>query len=365
VRLRYAYCVTAGEVTRRGPDGAVEAIRAVVHPETRGGKNPADGRKVSGVIHWVDAATSLPAEVRLYDRLCHVAKPEEGGANFLDALNPASLEVVRGARLEASLAGAAPGSRWQLERVGYFVVDEDARPGAPVLNRIVTLRDSYAEKPAEAGKPAEPAELPAEREKNKKAQTRPKSKSPHEYRAEARARDPELAAAYERIGALAGAEAADLLTADRATAALFLETTERAGHAELAAKWMINELPRALAGKELAEAGLAAARFAELIKALGDGAIPAPAAKAALAEMIATGKPLAELDAMTRGGAAVSIDDLAAKARELLVAHADKLAQYKAGKTGLRGFFVGQLLKAAPGADPKDVQEVLRIQLGE
>jgi glutaminyl-tRNA synthetase len=318
---------------------------------------------VAGVIHWVDAATSVPAEVRLYDRLCRLAKPEEGGANFLDALNPASLEVVRGARLEASLAGAAPGSRWQLERVGYFVVDEDARPGAPVLNRIVTLRDSYAEKPAEPAEP--PPAAAAAREQNKKAQTRPKSKSPHEYRAEARARDAELAAAYERIGALAGAEAADLLTADRATAALFLETTERAGHAELAAKWMINELPRALAGKELAEAGLAAARFAELIKALGDGAIPAPAAKAALAEMIATGKPLAELDAMTRGGAAVSIDDLAAKARELLVAHADKLAQYKAGKTGLRGFFVGQLLKAAPGADPKDVQEVLRIQLGE
>jgi glutaminyl-tRNA synthetase len=372
VRLRYGYCITASEVTRRGAGGAVEAIRAVVHPDTRGGKNPADGRKVWGVIHWVDAATSIAAEVRLYDRLCRVPKPEEGGASFLDALNPSSLEIVRGARLEASLASAAVGSRWQLERVGYFVVDPDTRPGAPVLNRIVTLRDTYAEKSQKAAQTAEPAEAgpgpgapEREREKNKKAQTRPKGRSPVEYRAEARARDPELAAAYERIGTLVGPEAADLLTADRATAQLFLDTADRAGHAELAAKWMINELPRALGDRELAAAGLDAARFAELIQAIGDGAIPTPAAKAALAEMIATGKPLAELAAATRGGAAVSAAELAAKAQELLAAHADKLAQYKAGKTGLRGFFVGQLLKAAPGADPKDVQEALRIQLGE
>ncbi|HWO23493.1 MAG TPA: glutamine--tRNA ligase/YqeY domain fusion protein [Kofleriaceae bacterium] len=368
VRLRYGYCITASEVTRRGADGAVEAIRAVVHPETRGGKNPADGRKVSGVIHWVDAATSIPAEVRLYDRLCRVPKPEEGGADFLAALNPASLEVVRGARLEASLASAEPGSRWQLERVGYFVVDPDARPGAPVLNRIVTLRDTYAEKAEKADKTEAAASAeaaPAEREKNKKAQTRPRSKSPQEYRAETRARDPELATAYEQISTLVGPEPADLLTADRVTAELFLDTAAQAGHADLAAKWIINELPRALAGKELADAALPAARLAELIKAVGGGALPTPVAKAALAEMVATGKPLGELEAVTRGGTGVSRDDLTAKVQELFAAHADKLAQYKAGKTGLRGFFVGQLLKAAPGADPKDVQAVLQIQLGE
>jgi glutaminyl-tRNA synthetase len=375
VRLRYGHCITAVEVTRRDEAGAALAIRAVVHPETRGGKNPADGRKVAGVIHWVDAATSVPAEVRLYDRLCRLAKPEEGGADFLAALNPASLEVVRGARLEASLGSAEVGSRWQLERVGYFIVDRDSKPGAPVLNRIVGLRDSYAEKGAEKAAGAEKAGDRAEaeaaggdapgREKNKKAQTRPKSKSPQEYRAETRARDPELLAAHEKIGALVGAEQADLLTADRATAALFLETAERSGHAELAAKWMINELPRALAGKELADAGLGGDRLAELIKALGDGSLAGPTGKAALAEMIATGKQLAELAAVTRGGAGVSAADLAAKAQEVLAAHADKLAQYKAGKTGLRGFFVGQLLKAAPGADPKDIQEVLRVQLGE
>jgi glutaminyl-tRNA synthetase len=365
VRLRSACLVRCREAIKDA-DGRVVELRCTWDPDSQGGM-PKDGRKVKGTLHWVSAPHAVEAEVRLYDRLCRVPKPEEGGADFLAALNPASLEIVRGARLEASLASAEVGSRWQLERVGYFVVDGDARPGAPVLNRIVTLRDSYAEKPAEkpeeAAAPADPGR--GERERNRKAQTRPKSRSPQEYRAEARARDPELAAAHERIGALVGAEAADLLAGDRATASLFLGTVElAAGHAELVAKWMINELPRALAGKELAASGLDAARLAELIRAVGGGALATPAAKGALAEMIATGKPLAEV-AVARGGAGVTRDDLAARAKELLAAHADKLAQYRAGKTGLRGFFVGQLLKAAPGADPKDIQDVLGAELGD
>ena len=103
-----------------------------------------DGVKVSGVIHWVSATESIPAEVRLYDRLFTVPRPDEDG-EFVAAPQPRFARVDPGARLEPSLAGAEPGSRWQLERVGYFVVDTvDSRPGAPVLNRIVTLRDSWA-----------------------------------------------------------------------------------------------------------------------------------------------------------------------------------------------------------------------------
>ena len=187
VRLRYAYCITADEVVERDAAGNVTKLRATVHLDTRGGKNPADGRKVAGVIHWVDAVTAVPAEVRLYERLFEVPKPEEGGGDFLEHLAPNSLEVVTTARVERSLATAPVGSRWQLERVGYFVIDEDATPGALVFNRIITLRDA---KPATvAAVKTEPAQ------KNPKAQSRPKGKSPAEYRAEARARDAELAAA--------------------------------------------------------------------------------------------------------------------------------------------------------------------------
>jgi len=140
VRLRFGPCITAGEVTAREASGAVTAMRATIVAGTAAGKNPAD-RKVAGVIHWVDAATSVRAEVRLYDRLFAVAKPEEGGADFLTHMSPTSLELVADARVEASLGGAEIGSRWQLERVGYFRIDEDSRPGAPVLARIATLRE--------------------------------------------------------------------------------------------------------------------------------------------------------------------------------------------------------------------------------
>src|SRR5690606_30751081 len=171
-------CITAEEVVARDAQGNVTKLRAKV----------TDNAKGAGVIHWVDAATSVPAEVRLYDRLFKVPRPEEGGGDFLQHLDPKSLEVIEGARLEASLAKAEVGSRWQLERVGYFIVDQDTKPGALVLNRIITLRDERVAQTATAAK--------VERKENVKAKTRPKSKSPAEYRAEARARGLDPAVTY-------------------------------------------------------------------------------------------------------------------------------------------------------------------------
>src|SRR5262249_41541468 len=127
VRLRHGYCITAVEVVERDAAGHPAKLRARL----------VDGSKGLAVIHWVDASTSVPAEVRLSDRLFKSAKPEEGGGDFLEQLDPHSLETIHGARLEASLQAAQVGSRWQLERVGYFVVDEDTKPGALVLARIV------------------------------------------------------------------------------------------------------------------------------------------------------------------------------------------------------------------------------------
>ncbi len=358
VRLRYGYCITAGAVVERDAAGEVTRLRATVHPETRGGKNPS-GTKVGGVIHWVDAATSVPAEVRLYGHLFQAARPEEGGGDLLEQIDPASLEVVADARLEASLASAEVGSRWQLERVGYFVVDPDTRPGAIVLNRVVTLRDSYADKKPEAALAAS-SDAPAEKPTNAKAKTRPKSKSPLEYRTEARARDAELAAAYDKATALVSAEAADLLTGELASARLFLAVAERA-RPETAAKWMINELPRAL-GEPGARSldQIAASELGALLAAVDDGSLAPSAAKALLGELIRTGTPFAEL----RAGAATPAVDLGAAVDTVIAANADKAAQYKAGKTGLLGFFVGQVMKAAPGANAAAVNQALRDRLG-
>jgi glutaminyl-tRNA synthetase len=141
VRLRWGYFVTCTGVVKDDRGDVVE-VRCTYDPETRGGNAP-DGRKVKATIHWVSAAHAVDAEVRLYDRL--FAAEEPGGDDWLTQLNPESLEVLRGCKLEGSLAGAEPGSRWQFERLGYFCVDPfDTRPGATVWNRTVTLKDTWA-----------------------------------------------------------------------------------------------------------------------------------------------------------------------------------------------------------------------------
>jgi glutaminyl-tRNA synthetase len=144
VRLRYAYFVKCVDVVKDEKTGEVVELRCTYDPATKGGSSP-DGRKVKATIHWVSAAHSLQVEARLYDRLFVKENPEEGGADFRDALNPDSLVTLTSCRVEPSLKGAEPGSRYQFERQGYFCVDSvDSTPEALVFNRTVTLRDSWA-----------------------------------------------------------------------------------------------------------------------------------------------------------------------------------------------------------------------------
>ena len=144
VRLRYAYYITCVDVIKDEKTGEVIELHCTYDPETRGGWAP-DGRKVKGTLHWVSAAHSQEAEVRLYDRLFVKSNPMEGDADFKTHLNPNSLETLTSCRVEPSLAGAAPGSRYQFERQGYFYVDPvDSSPEKLVFNRTVALRDSWA-----------------------------------------------------------------------------------------------------------------------------------------------------------------------------------------------------------------------------
>ncbi len=145
VRLKSAYIVRCTGY-RTDETGKVVEVLAEYDPETRGGNTP-DGRKVRGTIHWVDAATAVDAEVRLYDNLFSDPDPDGPGKNFLDCLNPDSLEVLRGCKVEASLAGATAPKQYQFLRLGYFAVDnKDSRPDALVFNRAVALKDGF--KPA-------------------------------------------------------------------------------------------------------------------------------------------------------------------------------------------------------------------------
>jgi glutaminyl-tRNA synthetase len=146
VRLRYAYFITCVGVVRNERTGEVVELHCTYDPATRGGDAP-DGRKVRATLHWVSAAHALSAEVRLYDHLFTKVNPNEDqeGVDFTAALNPQSLEVLPSCWVEPSLASAAPGSRYQFERLGYFCVDiVDSSPGALVFNRTVTLRDTWA-----------------------------------------------------------------------------------------------------------------------------------------------------------------------------------------------------------------------------
>jgi len=144
VRLRGAYFLKCTGVVK-DEQGAVTELRCTYDPATRSGSSP-DGRKVKATIHWVSAAHALDVDVRLYDRLFTVPNPadDKDGRDYKEFLNPDSLEVLTGCRVEPSLATAKPGDRMQFERLGYFVVDPDSAPGHLVFNRTVTLRDTWA-----------------------------------------------------------------------------------------------------------------------------------------------------------------------------------------------------------------------------
>jgi glutaminyl-tRNA synthetase len=145
VRLKHAYYITCNRVVKDPDTGEVVELHCTYDPESRGGTTP-DGRKVRGTLHWVSAGHAVDAEVRLYNHLFNKPDPEdvEEGEDFTSNLNPDSLEVLTGCKVEPMLGGMARGDRFQFLRQGYFCVDPDSRPGRPVFNRTVALRDTWA-----------------------------------------------------------------------------------------------------------------------------------------------------------------------------------------------------------------------------
>jgi glutaminyl-tRNA synthetase len=146
VRLRYAYFIMCQRIDKDPSTGDIVALHCTYDPATRGGDAP-DGRKVKATLHWVAASHAVEAQVRLYDKLFIVPDPSDTseGKDYKDYLNPKSMEVVTGCRIEPSLASAQPGDLYQFERLGYFCVDCcDSTGSVPVFNRTVTLKDEWA-----------------------------------------------------------------------------------------------------------------------------------------------------------------------------------------------------------------------------
>jgi glutaminyl-tRNA synthetase len=372
VRLRYAYFVTCDEVVKDAAGNVVE-LRCSYDPATKGGNAP-DGRSPKGTIHWVSAAHALPCEVRLYDRLFTVPDPEAGEGDFIEHLNPESLVIAAGARIEPGVAADAAGSRYQFERLGYFVSDSaDSRPGRLVFNRTVTLRDTWGkvrgQGPGIGGRGSaevgEKGGSGAGRGSGTKAEARTEAKvaTPHSSPS-----TPELEAKRQRFQQALGLPAgdADLLTREAAPAAVFEAAVDAGASAKGAANWVIHELPREAGGRDLEDLALNGHDLGELVKLVEEGTLSSSAGREVLAEMVGGGGRPAEI--MERRGLRQVSDEsaLTPEIDAVLAANAAKADEYRDGKLGLIGFFVGQVMRRTGGrANPELVKRLLQARLDD
>jgi glutaminyl-tRNA synthetase len=344
VRLRGAGVIQCESFTANDTDEILE-LRCTLLPESE---------KASAVIHWLNSS-AVPAEFRLYDRLFKVAHPEaeareleeddaedgEPVADFLSFLNPNSLEVTHGF-VEASITSDPTETRYQFERLGYFWRDPvDSSSTKLVFNRIITLRDSWAEKaePAETRK-AKSDKPQAQKELELSAEEKIileqfKSKGVSENEASVLAREPKLAA--------------------------YLEAA--AQHAPITAlsSWVVNDLGGLLREGEIK---VTPAGLAGLVRLITDGSITRRIAQDVLAESHETGADPSELVAQKGLKVVSDTGELEAILEGLMTQYADKVAAYRAGRTGMAGFFVGQVMQATKGAgNPQVVQELVARKL--
>ncbi len=366
VRLRHAYVIRCDEVVRDAA-GQVTELRCTVDLDTRGA-DPADGRKIKGTLHWVSAAHAVPAEVRLYDRLFSVPKPDgDPEVDFKTHLNPESL-VVRQALVEPSLAGTPGDQRFQFERQGYFVTDAvDSRPDRLVFNRVVGLRDSWAKLvAAEAGPQAAPS-APAPRRDKPAAPKEPAGPRTSE-RDQRRAESPELAARFERYQRELGLtrEDADVLSGDPAVSAFFEAALLAHDGPKTVANWLVNELQRELKERPIDQLPFDGRAFGRLVALVDRGAIATPAGKEVLAHLLAHG---GDPEAIVRERGLEKVDDrgaLEAAIATVLADNPDEVTRYRGGSKQLFGFFMGQVMQATRGkADPKLAKQLLTEHLAQ
>lgn len=335
VRLRYAYVIRCDEVIQDA-QGRITELRASYLPDH-------DSTDVKGIVHWVSAQASLPAEFRLYDRLFKDPDPEASGDDFVQNLNPNSLHIAHGF-VEPSVAQDPPGTRYQFERLGYFWPDQDATPQALVFNRIVTLRDTFAKeeaKPKAKPKPQEPPTKTADK---------------------ALVLSPQEEANQKHWLQMGVSEAEALVLARDAQLQAFVEQAPPAQQAKLAT-WVVNDLAGAVRSGQMR---LSAAQVLAVQEWLEQGTINSRVAKDILAETSLSGaNPLALIQ--ERGLRQVSDDSaLLPVIQAVMQANPDKVAAYRSGKTGLMGFFVGQVMRQTGGtANPQRLQELVAQLLAE
>jgi glutaminyl-tRNA synthetase len=378
VRLRYGYFITCTNVIK-DDRGEILELHCTYDPETRGGNAP-DGRKVRGTIHWVSAQHALPAEVRLYDRLFTVPDPEAGEESFIDHLNPDSLVVLKGCAVEPSVSNDDAATRYQFERKGYFWRDpEESIDGPLVFNQIVPLRDSWGkieERGAGTKHRAAADEGASARDADEASRSDNRGR-PELSNVVQEAPSPSV---DERIGALSARQRSrfDRLTGDSRVsddeALILAENPEMVAYFEdvltsydnpqSVAKWIVHELLREIKGRSIEKIGVAPHQLAELVRLVDERTISGRIAKEVLEQVINTGDDPSDIVA-ARGLRQVSDpEDLSPVIDAVIKSNSQKVGQYRDGKKGLIGFFMGQVMRQTGGkANPEMVREMLEKRL--
>ncbi len=342
-RLRHAYVVVIDEAIEDERGEVVELKGRVI--EGSKGQNP-KGIKVQGAIHWVSAPHALPAEFRLVDRLFKVPHPDEL-EDFLSAYNPDSLIVKRG-YVEPSVQNDPKDTRYQFERLGYFWQDpKDSRVGALVFNRIVTLKDTWAKKREAALKEKKPKPRPRPAPKKKAAP----------------AMSPEEAEVYDRCRRLGVGEAEARAVAKSPALRAYLEAMAGEIDPVLAAPWVVHRLGPWI---KKGENRVPPEELAELIRRVEKQELPAHRARALIERAQAEKESLEALIEAELTAPRANEAELEALVRDVLAAYPDKVTAYHAGKKGLLGFFIGQVMQKSGGrADPRALRDLLTRLLDE
>ncbi len=367
VRLRYAYVIRCDEVIEDG-SGRIVELRCSYDPGTRGGST-GDGRKVKGTIQWVSVPHALDVEVRLFDRLFVDDDIDVAGEDreFDPAahLNPESLVVIEGAKLEPSVADDPADTRYQFERTGYFWRDPvDGGSARPVFNRIVPLKDGWSRREGAAsqgqGPAAEPSTAVASKARAPREDERGRARPP----APSRERSPELTARAARYRTELGVsdEHAELLAA---TPHFFEAALAEHDDPAAVAAWIVVDLRGLMGERGLSDLPFDGSALGRLAALVDEGAVSRRAAKDVLARMVEEGgDPERWVESL--GLEKVSdTEALDAVIDTVLARWPDKVTEYREGKKGLIGLFVGEVMRETQGAaDPAKTKRLLSERLG-
>jgi glutaminyl-tRNA synthetase len=364
VRLRYGYFIKCEEVVKDPDTGDITELLCSYDPESKGGAAP-DGRKVKGTIHWVSAEHSLPAEIRLYDRLFTVPNPDDPSEcdDFMSCLNPESRVILHDSRIEPSVADDPAGTRYQFERLGYFCSDViDSSREQLAFNRTVSLRDTWA-KITSGGADVRAATVSAKQQsRGEGVQTRTPAAKSKRMRVGS-AEYSERIDRYRKLGV--GAGEAQLLADNRTLADFFEESLTTYDNAKAVANWVTNDVARELKGKDLAHLSFSASQLGSLVRLVDDGTVSRTAAKDVFEEMARGGGDPAVI---IRARGLEQVTDV--EAVEMLVAkvvndHPAETGRYREGKTALLGFFVGLVIKESGGkVNPAVAKQLIQEKLG-